>query len=83
MAGPVRKLVLYALVIGVALAALDPVCGFIVGREMVWWWPKTSTDLTLYAIGNTAMTIFLTQVCVFGGRAWANGCMRIPECELT
>jgi hypothetical protein len=75
---PVRKLVLYGLVVGVALAALDPVYGLILGRETVWWWPKTSTDLTLYAIGNTTMTIFLTLVCVYGGRAWAVGLHENP-----
>jgi hypothetical protein len=76
---PVRKLVLYGLVVGVVLAALDFVYAVIVGLQTVWWWPKTSTDLILYAIGNTTMTIFLTLVCVYGGRAWAVGLHENPD----
>ena len=75
---PVRKLVLYGLVVGVALAALNPVYGLIMGRETVWWWPSTSSDFVLWLLGNTAMTIFLTMVCVYGGRAWAVGLHENP-----
>lgn len=76
---PARKLVVYGLVVGVALATLHPVYGLILGRETVWWWPSTSSDIVLWLIGNTAMTIFLTMVCVYGGRAWATGLHENPS----
>lgn len=64
------KLGSFGLVFGAVLVALRPVYARMLTAEQAWWWPKSQSDLSLFMVGQTTMTLLLLAVSIYGGRLW-------------
>ena len=65
---PTKKLFYIVILYAVVLVALLPIYTFILGKNLIWWWPNTNTDVIFLSVPAFLKALLLVGFFTYGIR---------------